>query len=244
MGQDTTQQGLSLGSLEAHIGYAALRWVFRGILRLGFGLAVIGEQYIPLTGPVILAPNHRSDIDPIVMAAAVPRRCTFLAAAELLTRPVLGPLIRPFRVVSIRRGRFDRGAIEECLRRLARNEALVVFPEGTIGPGGCPQPAQDGLSFIAIQSHVPIVPVAITGTHEIWPSGARLPRRGTITVHFGRTIVPTPAATRRDQSALTTHVMEAITKLMDSLTPRTFSTARPYTQPRCPRLESFRAGHH
>ena len=195
------------------IGYAAVVWVFRGILRLGFRLAVTGEQYIPPTGPVILAPNHRSDIDPVVMAAAVPRQCTFLAAAELLTRPILGPLIRPFRVVPIQRGRFDRGAIEECLRRLEQGEALIVFPEGTIGPDGRPQPAQDGLSFLAIRSHVPIVPVAITGTHEVWPSGTRLPRRGKITVHFGRAIVPTPAATRRDQSALTARVMEAITGL-------------------------------
>ena len=206
-------QEQSHDSQEAHIGYAAVRWAFRGILRLGFGLAVTGEQYIPPTGPVILAPNHRSDIDPVVMAAAVPRQCTFLAAAELLTRRVLGPLLRPFRVVPIQRGRFDRGAIEECLRRLERGEALVVFPEGTIGPDGHPQPAQDGLSFLAIRSHVPIVPVAITGTHEVWPSGTRLPRRGKITVHFGRAIVPTPAATRRDQSALTARVMEAITGL-------------------------------
>lgn len=203
----TTPQG-------AHIGYAALRWIFRAILRLGFGLAVAGEHYIPPTGPVILAPNHRSDIDSVVIAAAAPRRCTFLAAAELLTRPVLGPLIRPFPVVPIQRDRFDRDAIEECLRRLERGEALVVFPEGTIGPDGRPQPAQNGLSFLAIRSHVPIVPVAITGTYEVWPSGTRLPRRGKITVRFGQAIVPTPAATRRDQSALTARVMEVITALM------------------------------
>lgn len=178
-----------------------------------------GEEHIPPIGPVILAPNHRSDIDPIVMAAAVPRRCTFLAAAELLTRPVLGPLIRPFRVVPIQRGRFDRNAIEECFRRLERGEALVVFPEGTIGPDGRAQPAQDGLSFLAIRAHVPIVPVAITGTYEVWPSGTRLPRRGKITVHFGQTIVPTPAASRPDQSALTARVIEAITGLMRGRTP-------------------------
>lgn len=174
----------------------------------------MSERNIPPTGPVLLAPNHRSDIDPVVMAAAVPRRCTFLAAAELLTRPILGPLIRPFRVVSVQRGRFDRDAIEESLRRLERGEALVVFPEGTIGAGGSPQPAQDGLSFLAIRAHVPIIPVAITGTHEVWPSGTRLPRRGKIIVHFGQAIVPTPAATRRDRSALTARVTAAITALM------------------------------
>ena len=195
------------------LSYTVLRWVFRDILRLGFGLTVTGQQHVPASGPVILAPNHRSDIDPVVMAAAMPRRCRFLAAAELLTRPVLGAVIRHFRAVPITRGRFDRAAIEGCLRCLERGEALVVFPEGHIGADGRPQPAHDGLAFLAMRARVPIIPVGISGTHEVWPSGTRVPRRGKITVHIGQAIVPSTAKTRRDQSALTACVIEAITRL-------------------------------
>jgi 1-acyl-sn-glycerol-3-phosphate acyltransferase len=194
------------------LSYTVLRWVSREILRLGFGLAVTGQQHIPASGPVILAPNHRSDIDPIVIAAAMPWRCRFLAAAELFTRPVVGALIRPFGV-PITRGRFDRAAIKESLRCFERREALVVFPEGHIDIGGRLQPAHDGLAFLAMRARVPIIPVAISGTHEVWPSGTRIPRLGRITVHIGPAIIPSGAATRRDQSALTARVMEAITRL-------------------------------
>jgi 1-acyl-sn-glycerol-3-phosphate acyltransferase len=190
--------------------YAALRWVFRGILTLGFGLRVTGEKHIPPSGPVILAANHRSQIDPVVVAAAVPRRCTFLAAAELLTMPVLGALIRPFRPVPIKRGRFDRGAIQECLARLEHGEALVIFPEGKISTDGRLQPAHDGLAFLATQARVPIVPIGIAGTYEVWPLGTRMPRRGRIVVRAGEAFLPGGAPTRRDQSALTARVMQAI----------------------------------
>lgn len=195
--------------------YAALQRVFQGVLKLGFGFTVAGQERIPSDGPVILAPNHGSQIDPIVMAAAVPRRCTFMAAAELLTMPVLGPLIRPFRVVPVRRGRFDRGAIEECLARLDRGEALVIFPEGKISTDGRLQPARDGLAFVAARAHVPIIPVGITGTYEVWPLGTRMPRHGRITVRVGEPIVPTEALVRREQSALTARVMAAIARLAE-----------------------------
>jgi 1-acyl-sn-glycerol-3-phosphate acyltransferase len=191
-------------------GYAALRWAFRGILKRGFGLQVTGEQHIPPTGPVILAANHGSQIDPVVVVAAVSRRCTFLAAAELLTMPVLGALIRPFRPVPIKRGRFDRGAIQECLARLGRGEALVIFPEGKISTDGRLRPAHDGLAFLAAQARVPIVPIGIAGTYEVWPLGTRMPRRGRIIVRAGAPFVPGGAPARRDQSALTARVMQAI----------------------------------
>ena len=194
-------------------GYSALRWFFRGILGLGFGLGVTGEGHVPAGGPAILAVNHGSQIDPIVVAAAVPRRCTFLAAAELLKMPVLGALIRPFRLVPVERGRFDRRAIQGCLARLERGEALVIFPEGKISTDGNLQPARDGLAFVAARARVPVIPIGIAGTYQVWPLGTRIPRRGRITVRIGEAIVPPRAPSRRDQSALTARVMDAIIRL-------------------------------
>jgi 1-acyl-sn-glycerol-3-phosphate acyltransferase len=194
-------------------GYAALRLVFRGILRLGFGFEVTGAQHIPAKGPVILAPNHGSRLDAVVVAAALPRRCTFLAAAELLTMPVLGTLVRPFQLVPVRRGRFDRHAIDECVARLARGQALVIFPEGKISRDGRLQPAHDGLAFIASVAGVPIIPIGIAGTYEVWPLGTRIPRRGKITVRVGEAILPAGAPARPDQAALTARVMAAIARL-------------------------------
>jgi 1-acyl-sn-glycerol-3-phosphate acyltransferase len=179
-------------------------------------MEVTGAEHVPTGGPAVLAVNHGSQIDPIVVAAAVPRRCTFLAAAELLAMPVLGALIRPFRLIPIKRGVFDRRAIEECLARLERGEALVIFPEGKISADGRLQPAHDGLAFIAGRAGVPIVPIGIAGTYEVWPLGTRIPHRGKITVRIGEPIVPAGALTRHTQSELTAQVMDAIIRLSGS----------------------------
>ena len=194
-------------------GYSLIRWFFRGIVNAGFGLTITGADHVPATGPVILAANHRSQIDPIIVAAAVPRRCTFLAAAELLTMPVLGTLIRLFQAIPVKRGRSDRRAIAECLARLDRGEALLIFPEGKIGIDGTLQPAHDGLAFIASKARVPIIPIGIAGTCKVWPLGTRIPRRGQIAVRFGEPIVPAWAPTRERRSALTSSVMDAIAVL-------------------------------
>lgn len=170
--------------------YSVLRWLFRLVLAVGFGLKATGEEHVPAHGAVILAANHGSQIDPIVLAAAVPRYCTFLAAAELLTMPILRALIRPFRLVPVRRGSFERRAIEECLARVERGEALVIFPEGKISTDGSLHPAHDGLAFISARARVPIVPIGIAGTYEVWPLGTRIPHRGRITVRIGGAIVP------------------------------------------------------
>jgi 1-acyl-sn-glycerol-3-phosphate acyltransferase len=191
-------------------GYSLVRRFFRGILNVGFGLTITGAGHVPTTGPVILAANHGSQIDPIIVAAAVPRRCTFVAAAELLALPVLGTLIRPFRVIPVKRGRFDRRAIAECLARLERGEALVIFPEGKISTDGTLQAVHDGLAFVASKARVPIIPMGIAGTYKVWPLGTRIPRRGKITIRIGEAIIPAGAPTRDRQSALTSSVMDAI----------------------------------
>jgi 1-acyl-sn-glycerol-3-phosphate acyltransferase len=110
------------------MGYALIQWLLGRLLRACFRLSIIGEEHLPRTGPVILAANHPSQMDPVALGAALPRRVSFLAAAELLTMPMFGALIRPFHPIPVKRGQFDLRAIKECLNRLSRGEALLVFP--------------------------------------------------------------------------------------------------------------------
>jgi len=211
-------------------GCGTTRGLFRGILRLGFGLRVTGEEQVPTHSPVILAANRGSQIDPIVPAAAMPRRCTFLAAAELLTMPVLGTLVRPFNLVPLKRGEIDRRALKHCLDRLECGEARAIFPEGKISGDGRPQPARDGLGFIAYHARVPIVPVGITGTYEVWPLGTRRPRRERITVQIGDAIEPEGVPTREHESALTARLMAAISRLSGSAV----GSSAPFSTAACP----------
>ncbi|HET9001756.1 MAG TPA: lysophospholipid acyltransferase family protein [bacterium] len=195
------------------IWYGVLRWILKGLLTLCCRLEVIGEKHIPDCGPVILAANHASQMDPLVLGAAIQRRFTFLAAAELLTMPILGPLVRPFHPVPVRRGRFDLGAIRECLENLRRGGALLIFPEGKISTDGRLQPPHEGLAFLAHHTGVPVIPIGIRGTYQVWPLGTRWPHRGRITVHIGSAIVPDRRSHRETRDVLTARVMEAIADL-------------------------------
>jgi len=219
------------------MGYHALRWVIRPLLALWFGLRVVGEKHVPPRGPVILAANHPSQIDPLILAVAIPRRLTFFAAAELLTMPVLGALVRPFHPVPVRRGHVDLGAIKDCLARLERGAALLIFPEGKISRDGRLQPPHEGLAFIALRSGVPVIPVGVRGTYQVWPLGTRVPHRGRIEVRLGPPIVPDPSAAVRDgampakeaQAHLTARVMEAIAGLIgDAIDSQAACDPRPH----------------
>jgi 1-acyl-sn-glycerol-3-phosphate acyltransferase len=195
------------------IGYGVLRWTLKGLLTLCCRLEVIGEKHIPDCGPVILAANHASQMDPLVLGAAIQRRFTFLAAAELLTIPVLGALVRPFHPVLVRRGRFHQQAIKECLAYLGRGEALLIFPEGKISTDGRLQLPHEGLAFLAHHTGVPVIPIGIRGTYQVWPLGTRRPHRGWITVHIGSAIVPDRRSDRETRDVLTARVMGAIAEL-------------------------------
>lgn len=199
------------------MGYRLIQWMMRWLLRVCFRMEVTGEARIPRTGPVILAANHPSQIDPVALGAALPRRVAFLAAAELLTMPVVGALVRRFRPVPVKRGQFDLRAIKDCLNRLSRGEALLVFPEGKISPDGRLQPARDGLAFLALRSGVPVVPIGIRGSYDVWPLGTRFPRRGRIEVRIGQPIIPQGDLSREGQTAVTSRVMEAIAGLAGEL---------------------------
>lgn len=202
--------------------YEALRWMISGLLTLFFGLRVVGEEHVPTRGPVILAANHPSQIDPLVLGVAFRRRLTFFAAAELLTMPVLGSLVRPFHPVPVRRGQVDPGAIKECLERLGGGAALLIFPEGRISRDGRLQAPHEGLAFIALRAGVPVIPVGVMGTYKVWPLGTRIPHRGRIEVRIGKPIVPEPSAAspgeampvKEAQAYLTARVVGAIASLI------------------------------
>ena len=129
-----------------------------------------GLDRVPRAGGLVYAINHMHWIDIPIMGALSPRNVHFVAKAEAAHFPALGRFLRWHGTIAVRRGEGDRDAVR-LMRRAAREGGVVgLFVEGTRLKTGRPGPAQPGAAMIALQEHVPVVPVAIYGT-QFWKVG-------------------------------------------------------------------------
>ncbi|PRX98798.1 lysophospholipid acyltransferase family protein [Allonocardiopsis opalescens] len=185
--------------------------------------AIEGLHHIPAAGPVILASNHLSFVDSVVIPLAVPRRVRFLAKAEYFDGAgVKGALSRwvfaSLGAVPVQRGtgRDAMAALREGLKVLEAGQAFGIYPEGTRSRDGRLYRGRTGVAFLALSSGAPVVPVALSGTEKIQPVGARLPRIAPIRIRFGAPLTFTgydsmPAGRARRE--VTDRVMAAIGEL-------------------------------
>jgi 1-acyl-sn-glycerol-3-phosphate acyltransferase len=133
-------------------------------------LRVYGRERVPLDGGCVVASNHFSWLDPLVLGVAVPRTLYYMAKIEAHDAPGLGTLIRAFGCFPVRRGESDRDAVRTMRRIVADGHALGLFAEGTRQRSGVPGEVQPGAAMVAIQERVPVIPVAIHGT-QTWRLG-------------------------------------------------------------------------
>ncbi|HEY3248313.1 MAG TPA: lysophospholipid acyltransferase family protein [bacterium] len=160
------------------------------LLRAGWGLQVDGFEHLPPAGPYLICGNHPSEIDPVVLGAALPFRPTFVAGHELERYPVIFWLLQRFDPVLVRRGMPDIGAVRACLARLEAGDVVVIYPEGGVVQDRLLGTLHPGAAFLALRTRVPVVPAAIFGVAQVWPLGARFPRGGKITIRFGLPLHP------------------------------------------------------
>lgn len=195
--------GLRIGAI-----YALARYLVRVALILVYRVRVFGVERIPRRGSVVLASNHASTLDPMVVGIVPDRACRFLAKDALFRIPGLGWLIRRLGSSPISRESVGaRRSLETCVRALERGRALVFFPEGTRSADGRLQPMKRGLDLIVRRSGAPVLPFLVRGTFRGWPRGALLPRPSTIHVHIGELLEtesssPDRAARARSNSTL------------------------------------------
>ena len=137
---------------------------------------------IPRTGPVILAANHISNGDAVIIGAwltkSLGRRIHWLGKKEMFDWPIVGWIARNGGVHPVDRGAADVEAFRTAERVLAQGQVLMVFPEGTRSLTGELQQPKDGLAMLALRSGAPIVPIGIANTDRVWPKGKLLPRPG------------------------------------------------------------------
>lgn len=153
------------------------------VLRCFSYLEVRGREIIPQRGPFILAANHISNLDPIVLGIACPRRLRFLAKEELFTNRVFNLIIRALGAIPLRRGVGDFKVIRKALKVLKR-EPLVIFPQGTRTDDFAT--FRTGVGFLKRKSGVSVVAARIYGSDKVLPKESIRLRRGTIKVIFSR----------------------------------------------------------
>ena len=153
--------------------YVFCRFILSLIFKIGLRLEVQGEENIPADGPVVVAPNHISLLDPPVTGVAASRQIYFMAKEELFQYPVFNQTIRALGAFPVRRGKVDLQAIKYSLKLLKSGKVVSVFPEGHISKTGERQKPRSGAFMIAASTGAAIVPALIQGTdlkrHSGWP---------------------------------------------------------------------------
>jgi len=176
--------------------------VFRpGVLALSrfyFGLRLSGVEHIPQTGPLVIAPNHQTYADPVLVTIPVRRPVYYMAWSRLFTIPGLGGFIRRLRAFPVEVESADPRAAREAVRLLQAGEAVMIFPEGGRSPDGTVGRFKSGAFRLAVSLGAPVLPVTIVGGFEAWPPGRTLPRRGHVTITYHALLWPDAALAARD----------------------------------------------
>jgi len=159
--------------------------VLRFVIRLLLRVETEGLERMPRQGPLILMYNHIHLVDPLVLLALMPRYAVAIGKVEIFSWPVIGPLVRRYPTIPVRRGELDMTAVRQSLSVLQGDHVLIIAPEGTRSRTGRLQRVKRGIIFLAQQCNPLILPVAVTGT-PYFPAGLKRLRRVPIRCRFGR----------------------------------------------------------
>ena len=188
--------------------------------RILFRTRIEGTEHIPSSGPAIVAGNHVSALDGVVLALVTGwqgRRTTkFLVAAEFFRKLWCGWALRLYRQIPLRRGQQDQGALDVAIETIRGGALAGIFPEGTVNPepGAGLMRGRKGAARIALATDAPVVPVGIWGTQARWPKlglHLRRPWRPVVAISYGEPIPPKgDAGSAADVQAFADVIIDAI----------------------------------
>lgn len=201
------------------IVYRTAQLLARGLAGLILPELVIrGRQNIPSDGAFLLAANHQSILDPILIQSVVRRPLHTMAKSTQFAAPGMGWLLNKLKAFPVRRYQIDPQCVRVALRRLGQGEGVGVYVEGERSWDGRLQPPRLGTVRLILKAGAPVVPCAITGAYDVWPRWDRRIRREPVRITFGSPL-RFPRLDRREDrerelDAAGERVMNAIRRLM------------------------------
>jgi len=184
------------------------------LLRAFLRVTVRGPRPAPTPRGLIVAPNHQSWLDPVLVQAAVlPHRLTFLMTELFYDLPVAGLYFRAVGARPIREGRPSVEALRAARTALADGEALCMFPEGGITTDGALQAGRRGVARLARLSGAPVVPVGVRGAIRVFSKLQRFPRIHPVEIRLGEPVTYAGGEAREDEERFTRDLMARIEAL-------------------------------
>ncbi len=168
-----------------YLGWRGFRLLFRFYFRVRY----YNPERVPLRGPVILACNHASFLDPMLVGSGLRRAINYLARENLFRFPVMGWVLHRWQVVPVDREGGGAAGLRAILDRLLAGGAIILFPEGTRTRDGHLQPARAGIGLTVIKSTAPVVPARVFGTFRAYGRHLRWPRPYRLAVKYGRPLL-------------------------------------------------------
>ena len=198
---------------EGTFFYRSMRWLST-LPRWYFHFRVEEARHIPHSGPCIIAANHTSYVDPIVLWMACPRHVRFIVDREQYQRPLVHWVAVRTGAIPVENDPRDLGSLRRALQVLKQGSVLGIFPEGGRSDDGRLKPGKPGAALLALRAGVPLVPAGIIGAFAAYSRHRRFPRPEPILVRFGEP-VDLPAAWRGH--AAKDHLTEATALLLQRI---------------------------
>ncbi len=199
----------------------ALRAVLEALFRVLFTYDCTGEEKVPPTGGAVVAANHPSYLDPVLLSLQVKRPILFMAWDALFRVPLVGPLARLFGAfpVDVRPGR-GRDAYESAKRLVEEGNLVGIFPEGKRSrEGWMEEELRAGAARLSLETGAPLIPVTIRGAFRAWPYFRALPEPAKIHVRYHDPIDPAPYRALGDEEATTALLAELRRQVERTLLP-------------------------
>lgn len=190
--------------------YDVFRPLAKGFISLRFCVTSFGEENIPEKGAFILAANHISALDPVMIISHCPRTLHFMAKDELFKNPVFASFLKKMNVFPVKRQTSDKRALEFAKRIISSGWVLGIFPEGSRIKDASPKRAKNGVSYLAAKTKADVLPVSIykaPGVRKLRPQ---------ITIRFGKLIKNSELGFSEEYSQQ--KIRESSEKIMSAIT--------------------------